>query len=77
MVHPVPAWELADIPSLFIRAPRFVDIDSDVSLISEWDGDITGVVYHNFTAVTYHPELGEDVRFHKAWLERFGLWEHV
>lgn len=73
VIHDVPLWELSDVPSLFIRAPRFVDIGRDVAQLSHWEGDVTGVVYQNFTAVTYHPELGNDTRFHKAWLERFGL----
>jgi len=69
-----PLWDLKEAPALFIRAPRFTGLGEGVQELSRTDGDITGVVYKNFAAVTYHPELGDDTRFHKAWLEKNGLW---
>jgi len=67
-----PAWGLTTVPALFIRAPRFLEVGPEVTVLSRLDGDITGVCYQQFTAVTYHPELGGDNRFHQAWC-RAGL----
>ncbi len=66
-------WDLRDIPVCFIRAPRFIDLGDGVQELSKSKGEVTGVVYKNFTAVTYHPELGDDTRFHKTWLEQNNL----
>lgn len=65
----IPSWQLSEIPAYFIRAPRFVDLGEGVAVLSQWHGDVTGVCYRHFTAVTYHPELADDTRFHQAWLD--------
>lgn len=67
---PLPAWDLAEMSAFFIRAPQFIEPSEDVEIISTHDDEITGVSYRNFTAVTYHPELTDDTRFHEAWLSR-------
>lgn len=66
----LPPWQLKDVPSLFIRAPRFADLAPGVTILSKAGDDITGVTYKHYTAVTYHPELCDDTRFHAAWYER-------
>lgn len=66
-----PLWELEQVEAFFIRAPRFVDIEAGVKEISRSEDGINGVEFENFSAVTYHPELGSETRFHEAWLERF------
>ncbi len=68
--HDCPLWGLKDVPSLFIRAPRFAELSEGVSVLSKWNGDTTGVEFKNFSAVSYHPELGGDTRFHEAWVRR-------
>ncbi len=65
-----PAWGLESVPVLFIRAPRFTELGPETTVLSEWEGSVTGVIHRQFTAVAYHPELGEDTRFHAAWLAR-------
>ena len=67
----IPMWNLSAVPALYIRAPRFHSLSDDVKVISTHDGDITGVTWRNFTAVTYHPELGDDLAFHQAWLDQY------
>ncbi|CAM2067931.1 pyridoxal 5'-phosphate synthase glutaminase subunit PdxT [Sulfidibacter corallicola] len=62
------AWEMDAFPALFIRAPRFREPRSEVEVLTRLDDHITGVRYKHFTAITYHPELTEDDRFHQAWL---------
>ena len=66
-----PAWDLHDVSALFIRAPRFAEPGKDVVVLSTTDGDITGVTYQHFTAVTYHPELCDGTTFHEAWYQRY------
>lgn len=67
----IPSWELVGVPVMFIRAPRFTNLGEGVAVLSNWDGDITGVAFKGITAVTYHPELGGETRFHQTWLDRF------
>lgn len=64
----VPDWDLAEVPVFFIRAPHFDRLGDGVRVLSHWQDHVTGVAYKNFTAVTYHPELADDTRFHAAWL---------
>ncbi|CAM2008488.1 pyridoxal 5'-phosphate synthase glutaminase subunit PdxT [Acanthopleuribacter pedis] len=64
-----PTWNLAEYHALFIRAPRFTNIQGETKVISRLGDQITGVQYRNLTAVTYHPELTDDTRFHRAWLD--------
>jgi len=67
---PIDSWELQAVRALFIRAPRLLTTDKNVQIISTLNEHITGVSYKNFTAVTYHPELTDDLRFHQTWLNR-------
>lgn len=66
-----PLWDLKQVDAFFIRAPKFVDIEAGVAEISRSDDGINGVEFEHFSAVTYHPELGDEARFHQAWLQRF------
>jgi len=63
----IPAWDLRDLDVFYIRAPRFLEVDPSVTIISERAGEVTGVTYRNYTAVSYHPELADGARFHEAW----------
>ena len=69
-VQDIPAWDLTEVPALYIRAPRFSELPEDVTILSRLNGDVTGISWRHFTAVTYHPELMDDTRFHKAWYSR-------
>ena len=57
-------------PGVFIRAPKF---NSDVSaedVVAVCDGEVVGVRKGNRIALTFHPELSEDVGFHRWLIER-------
>ena len=56
-----------DFPGIFIRAPRFLDIGKDASIVASIDEEIVGVQTNNRVALTFHPELSGDCGFHK-WL---------
>jgi 5'-phosphate synthase pdxT subunit len=50
---------------VFIRAPRFTK--GSKSPIAWLDNEIVGVLENNIMALTFHPELTDDLKFH-AWL---------
>lgn len=68
------AWENQTVSAFFIRAPRFDALGDGVEVLSRYKDDITGVIYKHFTAITYHPELSDDVAFHRAWAKQGKLF---
>ena len=52
-------------PGVFIRAPKFTSVKCDS--IAFLDGEVVGIKQENIVAVTFHPELTNDRRFHR-WL---------
>jgi len=53
------------LPAVFIRAPRFVSVGPDVEVLAELDGEPVLVQEGRIMAVTFHPELTDDL-----WLQR-------
>ena len=54
----------------FIRAPYIESVlDDQVHILSRHEGKITGVRYRNQLALAFHPELGNDNRIHRHFLE--------
>ncbi len=54
-------------PGVFIRAPRFGDVKDDIECTLS--GEVVGVKRGNRIALTFHPELSGDSRFHRMLLE--------
>ncbi len=54
-------------PGIFIRAPRFGDVRDEVECTLS--GEIVGVRHGNRIALTFHPELSDDSRYHRMLLE--------
>lgn len=54
-------------PGIFIRAPRFEQNKISSQTIATMDGEVVGIMQGNKVAVTFHPELTLDRRFHN-WL---------
>ena len=54
-------------PGVFIRAPRFDSAGINCEIIARFGDEIVGVRDGSKCAVTFHPELTNDRRFH-AWL---------
>ena len=50
---------------VFIRAPRFTE--NSANAIAWLDGEVVGILERNIMALTFHPELTDDFRFH-VWL---------
>ena len=60
---------IGEIPLTFIRAPYIAQVDDSVDVICTVDDHIVGVQYGNQIAVSFHPELDQDDRIHKHFLE--------
>lgn len=54
-------------PGIFIRAPRFGEVRDSVECTLS--GEVVGVRKGNRIALTFHPELSEDTRYHRMLLE--------
>jgi len=52
---------------VFIRAPRFTKIGPNVEKVVFNDGEVVGMFENNKLALSFHPELTSDYRFHR-WL---------
>ena len=56
-----------EFPGVFIRAPRFEQSSINCEGIATHDGEIVGILHKSRVALTFHPELTDDSRFH-VWL---------
>src|SRR5271154_892617 len=56
------------IEMVFIRAPKFEHLGSGVEVIASEGNDPVAVRQGRVMAATFHPELSEDTRVHKAFL---------
>lgn len=62
--------EVKDFPMRFIRAP-FVEkvLSNEVEVLNVTDDRITAVKYKNQLGLAFHPELTEDLRLHKMFMD--------
>ena len=61
--------EYRNVSMSFIRAPRIVSVGSNVEILSRCNGEVTAVRQGNQFAMTFHPELTEDLRCHDLFLK--------
>lgn len=57
------------IPLVFIRAPYVERVWGSVDILAEVDGKIVACREKNMLATSFHPELTEDLSFHKYFVE--------
>lgn len=57
------------IPMTFIRAPYASSVREGVDVLAETGNRIVAVRYKNQLAAAFHPELDEDVRFHRMFIK--------
>jgi 5'-phosphate synthase pdxT subunit len=61
---------IGDFTMTFIRAPYIESVNSpDVDVLATCDNKIVAVRYKNQLGLTFHPELNDDCRIHKYFLE--------
>ncbi len=58
-----------ELEMVFIRAPRIVSVGSGVETLASRDGAPVLVRQGNVMAATFHPELSEDRRIHRLFVE--------
>lgn len=58
----------ADLPAIFIRAPRIVAIGPEVEVLAELEGDPVLVRQGHHLAMSFHPELTSDARIHSLFM---------
>ena len=56
-----------EFPGVFIRAPRFDQSSIQCKSIALHGKEVVGIMHNSRMALTFHPELTEDCRFH-VWL---------
>lgn len=61
--------QITDFPLVFIRAPYITKVGSDVTILTTVDEKIVGVRYKNQIGLAFHPEMTEDLRIHKLFIE--------
>jgi 5'-phosphate synthase pdxT subunit len=59
--------------AVFIRAPMLESVGKDVEVLAKLeDGSIVAARQGNLMATSFHPELTQDTRFHRYFIERLG-----
>jgi 5'-phosphate synthase pdxT subunit len=66
---PVKGIEGAPVRAVFIRAPFVSDVREGVEVLAEFDGHPILVKEGNLLAAAFHPELTDDMRVHKMFVE--------
>ncbi len=64
----LPSVSEEKIPLVFIRAPYVVDVAPHVDVLLRLDGHIVACRQGNMLATSFHPELTEDLSFHKYFI---------
>lgn len=58
-----------EVPGVFIRAPRIVEVGLGVTVLAHHGNDVVLVQQGQLLGATFHPELGEEVTLHKYFLD--------
>lgn len=61
-----PHGPFSEIPLVFIRAPRLVEIGAEVEILATYQGEPVMVRQNNVFAATFHPELSNDRTVHRT-----------
>lgn len=65
--------EIKDFPFVFIRAPYVTSTSSEVAILATIDSKIVAVEYKNQIGLAFHPEMTNDTRIHKKFIDRIRL----
>ncbi|MFT3983961.1 MAG: pyridoxal 5'-phosphate synthase glutaminase subunit PdxT [Lachnospiraceae bacterium] len=64
-----PVAHIGTVPMTFIRAPYVCEVFHGTEVIAAVEDHIVAVKYHHQMAFAFHPELNEDLRIHRAFLD--------
>ena len=63
-------FENENFEAIFIRAPKIVSTEKDIEILSSThDGTPVAVKSKNILGTSFHPELTDDLRIHKMFLD--------
>lgn len=66
---PIPVLGDKPFPTIFIRAPIIESVDSQVDILARLtNGTVVAAKQGKVIAVAFHPELSDDLRFHRYFL---------
>ena len=68
---------IGEVPMTFIRAPYIEECGDGTEVLAEVDGNIVAVKYGTQYGLSFHPELDEDDRIHKAFLNEIRDFLHT
>jgi 5'-phosphate synthase pdxT subunit len=64
--------EIADnFSAVFIRAPRFIQVGAEVEVLARLNKEPVAACQGNVMVTSFHPELTDDPRIHRFFLDRF------
>lgn len=66
-----------NIPAVFIRAPHIVSVGQNVEILATFDNRIVLVRDRHYLGCSFHPELTEDVRIIKYFVEMIKQFNHT
>lgn len=67
----IPAVSPEPLPLVFIRAPYIEAVGPEVTVLHQLDGHITAACQDRMLVTAFHPELTEDCRVHRFFIDRF------
>ena len=64
---------------IFIRSPKISHVGENVNILAvKANGEVVGVWQNSLMATTFHPELTNDLRFHKFFMDLICMdFEHL
>jgi 5'-phosphate synthase pdxT subunit len=66
----IPEITQSEIPLVFIRAPWIEEISGDTRVLLEVKGRIVVAKQRNMLVTSFHPELTDDIAFHKYFVSK-------
>jgi 5'-phosphate synthase pdxT subunit len=64
-----PALGEEPLHAVFIRAPQISRVGDGVQILASFHDQPVAVRCGNIVAATFHPEMSDDVKLHRYWLE--------
>lgn len=71
----IPAVSAAPVPLVFIRAPYVEAAGPDVTVLARVDGHMVAVEQDHMLATAFHPELTDDLSFHRYFAAKAAAWD--
>jgi len=69
----IPAVAPEPIPLTFIRAPKIIDVNSDVNILLKIDDYVAAAENESILVTVFHPELTGCLAFHRYFALKCGL----